>query len=238
MWVFALVVLAIVGCNEVVTPPDTVELQLLVKDKVVQIALEGAQICQTDTTNCVRTDASGGATLKLPANQKLSYTVEKEGYGSLLYPLFTGAAPTIGKPNMDADAWLADNLANLQSSYPLRDTGAINVILVPRFAGATFELVDATGTAYYEDEEDNWSPDLKATTLGGPDEKSRFGEGGFVEVGRGEFQVEIGGTGQGCRLDRSDGTTSGWPGDTPNRIEVPVREGFFTRAIMQCPTPP
>ena len=46
--------------------------------------LEGVEVCETDTDNCAVTNKSGTATIDLPANQEISYTFEKEGYGPYL----------------------------------------------------------------------------------------------------------------------------------------------------------
>jgi hypothetical protein len=234
VWVFALWVFAIGGCSEVAAV-DTVQVRIVVAGE--EGPLEGALVCQTGTTNCVTTDAIGDATLgQLPANEKLSYTVEKQGYGSLLYPIVTGSSGTSASldSNMITDEVLTQQLANLDSFYPLRDTGGIRVIITPRFAGATFRLLNATGKAWYSDEEGNMSSELEATTSG----EGCCGSGGFIEVGPGVFQIEIGGTAESCTLSTSFGTARGWPGDEVNRIEVPVREGFFTRAVLVCAKAP
>ena len=240
VWVrlFALGAVALVGCQNVVR---TMDVQLVVAGE--EKPLEGAEICETGTANCETTDGNGIATLALRANRELSHTVEKEGYGSLLYPVVTGMVATSAEldSNMNTDEWLTENLANLQSSYPFVDTGMILVVIIPRFAGATLRLLNATGSevSYYKDEEGNWRSDLQATTSGGTGRASGFATGGFVEVGAGVVQVEIGGTAQGCALDsRSGGTLRGWPGDAPNTIRVPVQNGFETRAVVNCQSPP
>ena len=228
------------GCSDVDAPLDRVEVQVLVKDSFEQTGLEGAQVCEMGTAvpNCETTDTSGAATLRLPANQELSYSVEKEAYGSILYPVVTGSTSA----NLDSNMWSDESLTNvftdLRSPYPFSNTGAIGLIITPRFAGATFELVNATGTSFYEDEEDNWRLDLEGTTLGGTGRRTAFGVGGFVEVPPGTFQVEIGGTAQDCAISVVGGAQRGWPGDAPNRVRVPVREGFFTRVVLLCPAPP
>lgn len=130
-----------------------------------------------------------------------------------------------------------ENFDNLDSPYPMTDRGMIHVIFSPRFAGATLELVDATGQAFYKDEEDNWSADLEATASGGIGRERCCAEGGFVEVVPGEHQVEIGGSAQDCALQSAGALTQGWPGNAPNRFLVPVREGFSTRIVLLCPPP-
>jgi len=235
LWVF--VVLPIGGCAEVATPPDTAEVRLAVSGDVAgeEIALESAKVCQTETDppNCVTTDANGSARLTVPANQQLSYTVEKEGYGSLLYPVVTAATSANLDANMGSNESLTQQFANLDSPYPPRDTGTIRIIIAPGFAGATVRLVDATGKAWYRDGEDNWNPDLEATTEG----EGCCEAGGFVEVGPGVFQVEIGGTAQSCALSSASGTLRGWPGEAPNMVRVPVQKSFETRTVVNCPPP-
>jgi len=238
LWVFALLVSPLGGCNEVTPPPETVQARIAVKDNFEQTPLEGAKICQTETEppKCVTTNADGVGTLELPANQRVSYTVEKEGYESLLYPLLTGMAgvDTDLTASVLSDAWVADAFANLQSDYPMTDRGMIHVVIAPRFAGVTLALVNATGKSWYKDEVDNWSPDLEATTSGGIGLEQFVADGGFVDVVPGKYQVEIGGTAQGCILAFQGGAVRGWPGDAPNRVLVPVRAGFSTRTPVGC----
>ena len=243
LWVFAMAVFPVGACSEIATPPpDTVQLRLAAKENFEQTPLEGAKVCQGEAQppNCVTTNADGVATLELPANQKLSYTVENEGYESLLYPILTGMAESdaVRESNMFSDAWVADNFAKLQAPYPMTDRGMIHMIIVPRFAGVTFELVDATGKAWYKTEVDDWSPDLEATTGGGIGTERCCAEGGFVEVVPGDYQVEIGGTAQGCILSLYGSLVGGWPGDAPNRALVPVRSGFSTRTVLLCAEAP
>jgi len=187
--------------------------------------LEGVEVCETDiTTNCATTDPTGNATLELPSGQNVSWTLVKDGYGSVLFPTFTG-------PNFDpefttmmvTDEWLTDAFRGLMSPYPLVDEGMVWLFEVPAFAGVTFDLQNATGKQYYADENGNLSLDFDATTS--------FGQGGFVEVLPGEFEVEIGGTAQRCFPNWA------WPSDEDNRFTIPVREGYMTVAGARCPPP-
>ena len=80
--------------------------------------------------------------------------------------------------------------------------------------------MNATATQYYNDGAER-SCDLTGTT--GTDDR-----GGFVDLDPGEYQVEFGGNVTNCRL------RTGWPGDAPNRIRVPVRAGYQTLGAMDC----
>ena len=235
LWVFVVGMSAVLGCSEVSNPSGTVEVRFAIKENFEQTPLEGAEICETGTTRCATTDSNGGAKLALPANRRLSYTIENEDYESILLPVLTGTAGGDVSHSMYTEEWLADNFANLDSPYPMTDRGMIHVIFSPRFAGATFELVDATGKAFYKDEEDSWSANLEATTAGGTGRERCCAEGGFVEVVPGEHQVEIGGTAQDCAPESTGGLARSWPGDAPNRFRAPVRAGFSTRIILLCP---
>ena len=42
--------------------------------------LERVRPCETDTANCATTDADGMASIALPADQQVSYALEKDGY--------------------------------------------------------------------------------------------------------------------------------------------------------------
>ena len=107
---------------------------------------------------------------------------------------------------------LADQHARLMSPYPMRGTGSIVLIAFPQLAGATFELVAATGKPYYhEGEEGLWNPDLTATTL-------PWGGGGFTEVTPGDHQINLGGTAQRCIAHPE----LGWPSDDENSVRMPV----------------
>ena len=76
----------VVGCNQVTSGPDTVQVSLVVVEGPGKIPLvgltplEGVAVCETDTTtNCETTDATGNATLELPSGQNVSWTLVKDG---------------------------------------------------------------------------------------------------------------------------------------------------------------
>jgi hypothetical protein len=218
--------LSVVGCNEVYTPttaPFSLTVQSFDPEPSNRLPLEAVEVCQMDTTdNCQWTDADGKATLMLPIGET-AYTLDaEENYGSYL-------VPRVVPPGGSGQAWslptnelFADRHDDVNAPYPMILTGTIIISVEEPRAGTTFELVDATGTAFYADEEgQHWDPDLTATTSGG--------RGGFAEVSPGEFQVRIGGTGEECWVG------SGWPGDDGNSMRLPVREGYITRVVLGCP---
>jgi hypothetical protein len=224
LWVFVLWVFPIVGCTQVT---NAVQLTLSVREGLPpsQVPLGGAELCEAETTNCALSDAGGTVNIELPANRRVRWTLEKDGYGSIVTPDVTdGTFGPTSNWHLFTNEWYAENFDRLDAPYPMAGTGAIYVAVVPLLAGATFQLVDATGEKYYVDEEGNLSPDLEATT-------SR-GIGGFVEVQPGLFQVEIGGAAQNCSPSRA------WPGDEPDIIWVPVQAGYLTTTVINCPPPP
>ena len=226
-----LMFLPIAGCTQVTSEPDAVQLMLSIRELTGRPVgdfenppLEGVEICQTGVANCETTNADGNAALELPANEEVGWTTTKEGYEAVLYGDVTDAAFSSNfKLHLSTNQSLTEYLGSLPTDYPLRDSGVVTILTSPKIAGVTFKLVDATGKRFYEDDDFNPSYDLTATTTAGV--------GGFVEVGPGDFQVEIGGTGDRCVPDRA------WPGDENNRIRVPVRENHFTRALITCPVP-
>jgi len=221
---FALLALAIVGCSQV--SRETAPLSLSVKgfDEQTgsQVPLVDVRLCETGTANCVMTNASGEATLHLPADTETSYTLEKERWASYLVGEVIPANGEEYGFEMGAEQFFVDQHERVMSPYPMRGTGTIT--LWSGFAGATFELFGATGTAYYVHEQGDWRLDLTTTT-------SR-GEGGFTEVGPGDFQVSLGGTAERCVPNQ------GWPGDDANSIRLPVLEGHISVASVTCPLPP
>ncbi len=188
--------------------------------------LEGVLACETDTTNCVMTDDGGNAALDLPLNREISYTLEKEGYGSQLRADVIPADGSFVPTTLPTDARYVSQFQLVMSPYPMEGTGAIvaqafqDELGVLPIVGATFELLGTTGKAYYVDRDGNWSLDLTATTSDGA--------GGFVEVSPGEYEIEIGRTVENCQVLR------GWPSDSENTFRVPVREGYFTISRWLC----
>jgi hypothetical protein len=224
--VFALLVFPAMGCGEettLSTAPVVMTALSWDAEAEVRVPLGGAQLCQTDVINCAPTDSSGVATIQKTVGREISYTLHKEGYASYLFADIlppTGSEPVI---TMLTDQLLANQHERLMSPYPLEDKGEIAIELHPPFGGATFTLVRTTGKAYYVDEEQNWDADLTETTS--------EGRGGFLEVRPGTFQIELGGTAQGCVPG------FGWPGNGKDTMMVPVEEGYRTFATVRCPVP-
>jgi len=232
LWVFALPVFPIGGCTEVTTP-NTVQLVRTIVDEFSGELIEGAVMCQAEADNCGTTDANGRVTLEVPANEKLSRTLEKDGYAStLIGGVFPGLLGEVGTTTMFPDTYLVEQSNRVETGYPPTDTGIIFVFLFVTFPGATFDLLDATGKRYYSDEEWDWSLDLTETVSRPPTPIAiNHGDGGFVEVPSGDVQIEMGGTAERCT------PFSGWPGDQINRVRQPVKEGFVTYAVIVCPPP-
>jgi hypothetical protein len=223
------------GCNDVYTPPDRVSVTIV---NAGGFPLEGVQICENETTNCVPSDTDGRATLELPPGEEVSYTAAKQGYGRLLIADVTDATFVRSiELTLFGDESTADWMEAVDAQYPMMGTGSVTVLVcsqclgeIVRVEGATLDLTTATGTTFYEEEDEGGviTPrlDLEATTS--------LGTGGFVEVVPGEFgefQIEVGGAVRGCS------PLTGWPSNAENRIRVPVRAGYFTVANVRCLPP-
>ena len=187
--------------------------------------LEGVEVCEADTTNCVVTDSSGLAQLPLPVDEEVILTVEKKGYDPMLgsEKLVSGGLnwTSFAPATMER---VTEQFGRLMSPYPMQGTGSVFIQVYggrPEVAvGATLELIGTTGKRYYRDEDHNWSLELTATASGGG--------GGFVEISPGEYQIEIGGAVGNCSVYR------GWLGDAPNRVRFPVREGYGSTVRVDC----
>ena len=107
--------------------------------------------------------------------------------------------------------------------YPWSPDGMISVAAFSLRAGGTFDLLDEAATPFYSDEQQETTVGLTATTS--------TGRGGFFEVAPGEHQIEFGGTATNCTA------RTAWPGDTANRIRVPVRAGHLSYGSMSCDEP-
>jgi len=190
--------------------------------------LEGLQLCETDTANCVLTDVDGTAELGLPVDREISYTWEKEGYVKVLRADILSADGSYVPSNVSTDARMAARFDALMSPYPMEGTGVIyaqafsDELGVHPIPDATFELVGATGKAFNVDDDGDWTLDLTAT--------SSQGSGGFVEVSPGEHELKVGGGAvKNCQVLR------GWPSDSENTMTVPVRAGYMTITRFYCP---
>jgi len=185
--------------------------------------LEDVEICQAGTNNCAMTDEGGMATLELPADQEISYTLVREGYASYLEATIVPEGGTITTRYLATEERIAEQYAQIDSPYPMEGTGTIFVEAVGAGAtsGATFTLIDGTGTAFYRDEAYDFSTELTSTTSAGG--------GGFSEVSPGVYQLELGEAASTCEHG------AGWPGDAPNTIRLPVREGYNSRGGWVCP---
>jgi len=225
MWVFALWVFPIVGCHEVSTP-TTAPLSLSATgwdaEAESEVRLEGVELCEIDTTNCMLSNANGEVTIELPIGEA-GYTLEREGYADYVV---ANVMPQNGREYpfyLEQDQWMVAQHQLVMAQYPMSGTGTIEIGIFPNSAGVTLTLIDATGKPYYVDEEGNWSLDLTSTTS--------FGWGGFVSVPPGEFQVKVGGTAQRCVSDW------GWPREADNTFAFPGREGRVAVVIIDCPLP-
>lgn len=239
LWVFAVGCFPLIGCNDV-----ALEKSLLVQasthaDPLCDpgscdfTALEGVEVCEAGTDNCVVTGPTGKATFVLPADREFAFTAQKDGYQPKLFAdVSDWRSEAVWWVGLRSSERAAPWHEHLMSDYPIIDVGAVFVLLTRKFEGATLDLVDATGTRFYwvgleppPVFPENADLNLEATT-------SR-GSGGFLDVvAPGVFQIELGGTADDCV------PANAWPGDAKNRVRFPIREGHVTEIWVDCPLPP
>jgi hypothetical protein len=225
--IFALQALPIVGCTEV-TDPTTAPLILNVLSMNEPLVwggpIEGAQLCQTETANCDRTSPTGRARIELPIGEETSFTLVADGHQSSLVPVVMPASGMQDDFPVRTDKYMEAQLERVMADYPMTDTGAVRVYVFPTFAGATFELEEPVGTAFYADDQGWWNLDRTETT--------NVGLGGFVDVPPGdEYEIRVGGTAKDCTA------WWGWPGDDGNSVTFPIRENYLTYVSLLCPRP-
>jgi len=221
VWILGLVVLAITGCNDVYVPPAPLE---LVTSTWGDVPLEGVQVCVSDPDRCDFSDADGEVTFEVPVGQEIIYTLAKEGYDSLLFAHEVPESGMSAVRHLGTHAQMVPLFECVMSPYPRRGTGSIQVFTGPPVEGATFSLVDATGTTWYSLADFScWVLDLTATTSAG--------DGGFVEVTPGTYQLQFGGTAERCVA-----SADSLPGDVENSIRVHVRADHHTVAGLSCPS--
>jgi hypothetical protein len=231
-----LLVFALAGCGDDdggSEPGQTVQLDLQVIEfepgASVDPPLEGAEVCEADTSNCDTSDSEGMVTLDVPANSELELLVNADGYGPTLTPLTTSEDDVDGQvtPLLTEDV-LTVLAGALGTPYPLTDDGliAVSALVAPvsgqdnGIGGVTF-TPDSSGTLYYLDENEIPRTDISATT-------EPSGAGGLVEVAPGTLELTLGGTASNCTI------ASGWPGSDSTSIRLPVRAGYITQGFVTC----
>lgn len=201
----------------------------------VDMPIKGAAICELDADNCVSTDNAGRATIYFPIDQEIAFTLEKEGYGPWVFANVADEHfPEGNRLPMYTHEYLAAIAEDLQTPYPW-EGGIVGLLrwLSPH-PGVKFLPVgptaEAVGEAFYFDAAtSHYSLELEATTrfYGLPD--APLAEGGFTEVVPGVQQFEFVGTAGDCPH-----ASWGWPGDAPNRLRIPVLEGYTTYGSVRC----
>ena len=206
---------------------------------MMPILLAGVEICELGSNNCVETDVNGRAEITVPRDQEIVFTLEKDGYGSILRPDVSDetVGPSIVVDPVEARMYPDDQLAEIAERlgvrYPWTDgVVGFNVPNNP-LVGGTFAPVGATvgvvGESFYYDVGlREYRLDLSATTGVDGAHRLPLHEGGFLEVAPGEHLFEYGGTASGCT------SSWGWRADASNRVRVPVRTGFVTYTSMVC----
>ena len=199
--------------------------------------IQDVRVCEADTENCAMSSEAGTAALEVPANQEIAFTFEKEGYGKWVTGTVSdGTHEQSTTRRMYTDAQLEDVAGQLNTEYPWTN-GIVGLVVNPsEVAGVTFapagSTVGAVGESfYYDSATDEYSLDLDAGTAVALNWFLPLGAGGFTEVTPGDQQFEFGGTAGDCEISWA------WPGDTPNTIKVPVREGYRTYGSMICNEP-
>lgn len=203
------------------------------------LLVEGVQLCEADADpeNCAMSDEFGAATLDVPADQEIMFTIEKEGYGKwVMADVSDENTESIAGRRMYTDAQLEAVAGQLNTEYPWTG-GIVGLVINPsEVEGLTVAPVGSTVGAvgesfYYDSATVEYSLDLEAGTAVVLDWLLPLGAGGFTQVTPGVQQFEFGGTAGNCQASWA------WPGDTPNTIRVPVREGYRTYGSMICTVP-
>jgi hypothetical protein len=229
VWVLALWVFPIGGCNDVHIPPAPLELVITTWGDVSYAMgpperLEGVEVCVSDPDRCDFSDANGEVTFEVPVDQEIIYTLAKEGYDSLLFAHEVPESGVSAIRQLGTHAQMKPLFECVMSPYPRRGTGSIQVFTGPPVEGATFSLIDATGITWYSLADFScWVLDLTATTSAG--------DGGFVDVTPGTYQLQFGGTAERCVA-----SADSLPGDVENSIRVHVRADHHTVAGLICPS--
>ncbi len=186
------------------------------------VPMEGVEVCETDTDNCVLTDFQGLASLYLPVEEEISFTLVRDAYQSELQPFIVPPTEVRLGLTLGTDQRIQDQFEIAMSPYPPQGTGMMVIVTVPRCEGATVEVFGAAGTGrvLYIGDNSLWDLDLGAT--------SAAGVASVIELPPGEYRVELGGSVSHCFV------LTGWPSTFENSVRLPVKAGFFTEVRMAC----
>lgn len=214
-----LLVLPNAGCGSGSgTTPVTVRVTEYVSLADLERPMPGAEVCETDTDNCVMTDAEGMASIELPSDAEVSYTISKEGFASyLLSDVNTG--------QLKHWTWMfpeeeVTRLAGLVGTmFPGTGDGLI-IIRAFTDPGVMFDLVGEPNEPFYFVDGDTPSREIDATTV---DRR-----GGFTDVAPGEYQIDVTGAPGPCK------PFVVWPGDQDDRYKVPVKAGYISWVSVSC----
>ncbi|MBT8451317.1 MAG: hypothetical protein KJO40_05045 [Deltaproteobacteria bacterium] len=188
--------------------------------------LEGAEICVADTQNCATTDEEGDATIELPFNMEVLYTVSKDGFVPELYGDVTDLTFGASRGHvLFPEQEISDGAVDIDTVWPHAGTGWLS--LGVNQPSVTFTLVGDAREPWYVDADGNGSTVIDATTT----ESIGGARGGFVEVAPGVHEVEFGGAATDCVVG------IGLPGTAANRIRVPVRDGHISYGSQACAAP-
>jgi hypothetical protein len=238
--VFSLLATLVVGCNDV-TEHRTYSLSVTESGGLLST---GAQICELGNgSNCEETDELGEATISVPPDREVAFTIEKSGYGPLLI-----ADVSDERFGQNADGtgrgifriYPVEELQLIASSlgvqYPWEEGVVVLRVALPRpFPGVVFRPLGSTADAvgasfYYDANAEEYTRDLEETTRVSTGHLLPLAEGGFTEVSPGDHRFEFAGTGAACSVP-----SWGWPvEDQPNAVRLPVRAGYTTYASMNC----
>lgn len=241
---FILGAVLLIGCAEV---SESQTYRFEVTESLPEAAVapsQGVEICEADTDNCETTDGFGRATIQVPPNREVAFTLTKEGYGSLLVPdvsdeTYGPYGLGDGSPaswRMHRDEELEAVAQQLGTPYPW-EGGIVGLRVADPlgFPGVTFTAVGSTSDVvsesyYFDSAAEEYSLELEATTRIMSGWTLPVLEGGFTEVSPGEQQFEFGGTANDCpRLSWA------WPvPGQPRQIRVPVRAGYLSYGSMVC----
>jgi hypothetical protein len=193
--------------------------------------VEGVELCESGTDNCVFTNEMGRSVLALPRCEEVVITMNKEGYAPYAISAFTDESFTTGTAagSFFTDDQMEEAASQLGLPYPWTG-GVVALATFPPNPGTTFTAVDASCTEFYFDADSStYSTAAEATAAAPGLADFPLGAGGCAELPPGVHVFEFGGAATECERGRFS-----LPSDAPNTIRVPVLDGYVTWASMSC----
>ena len=207
--------------------PNTVTVSGRLAQTPLTTALAEASVCPVKPAgDCVLSDGDGNYSVRVPKNTRVELEIKRDGYASGLVVWDIGDSDLTGIDgglftegfitSAYADAGLTLDLAKGHVAFVLNDDEGLE----GGAANYTASLSPSGGEGPFYAADTTIEP-TATTTLDG-------GVGAFINLDDGDYTLSTSGKGA-CNA------APAWAGDAADAFPAPVRAGFITYVLAECP---